>query len=216
MSGERPNLTPSEPWILTHSGRAVRLANPRPEDIYIPDIVHALSQLNRFTGHTQHPWTVAQHSVYCAMVCSPDLRLECLIHDFTEAYLGDVSSPLKSVLGAAYKDLERKHETAIRIALGLPEVSPETKARVKQVDWRAYEVDRELCMPKHDGETPGMPRIDYSPTPASKREKTEWRLLALYTTPQKIREIIMTGLRQELAKVLSAEAFCALGDLKVW
>lgn len=200
MSDKRPQITPTEPWILTHSGRAVRLANPRAEDVHIPDIIHALSRLNRFTGHTDIPWTVLQHSVYCAMVGSPDLRLELLIHDFAEAYLGDVSSPLKSLLGEAYKVLERAHEAAIRQALKLPELSPETRARVKQADRRAYEVDRELCMPEHDGEAPGMVRPDYRPTPASKREKTEWRIVS-YCTPEKLREIAREGLRQELVKL---------------
>lgn len=200
MSDKRPQFTPQEPWILTHSGRAVRLANPRVEDVHLPDIYHALSRINRFTGHTDIPWTVAQHSLYSAIMCSPDLRLECLIHDFVEAYLGDVSSPLKSLLGDAYKILERKHEAVIREALGLPELSPETRARVKQVDWRAYEVDRELCMPEHFGESPGMLQPDYRPTPASKREKTEWRIIS-FLQPNNARAFLAEGLRQELAKV---------------
>lgn len=199
--------TPNEPWILTASGRAVRLANPRPEDVHLPDILLALSRMYRFTGHAE--WTVLQHSLFCAAMCSPHLRLECLMHDFVEAYLGDVSSPLKSLL-PEYKALEVKHERAIREAFCLPEPSPEDRARIKQMDWRAYEIDRELAMPNLDAGSWAMQHnlgVDYQAMPATKRERTEWRVIS-FLDRQKAQIVAEKGFYQ----LLSERSHVAVGS----
>ena len=74
------------------------------ESLNIYDIAHALSNLCRFNGHCGEFYSVAQHSVLVSYHCSNNL--EGLMHDAPEAYLGDVISPLKKVLGELYADLE--------------------------------------------------------------------------------------------------------------
>lgn len=74
------------------------------------DMVHALSQINRFTGHTRKPYSVLQHSDEVAanlrrIGMGPKVQLSGLFHDFHEALIGDVSSPLKQML-PDYKVLE--------------------------------------------------------------------------------------------------------------
>ena len=90
-SGEYVN--PLEPWGFT----------PR-----IDDIAHALAQINRFTGHTAAPYSVAEHSVRVSEACPPGLELAGLLHDAAEAYLGDCASPLKHhpTFGSAYRYAE--------------------------------------------------------------------------------------------------------------
>ena len=83
--------------IETFTGMMFDVVNPRPEDVRIDDIAHALSLLNRFNGHTRLPYSVAEHSVH---VCSDvvgdvELRLAALLHDAAEAYTGDMTRPLK-------------------------------------------------------------------------------------------------------------------------
>lgn len=52
-------------FICTYTGRKFYPLDPRPEDVCIEDIAHALALVNRFGGHTRVPYSVAQHSVLC-------------------------------------------------------------------------------------------------------------------------------------------------------
>lgn len=86
-------------WIQTASGRQFWPLDPRAEDVDINDIAHALSQLCRFTGHTRHFYSVAQHSVLCSQILeAPETQLLALMHDAGEAYLGDIARPWKRFL----------------------------------------------------------------------------------------------------------------------
>lgn len=114
-------------YIETHTGNHVDLAAPRTHTISIIDIAHALSHINRFTGHTPEAYSVAQHSVMASHLVPPHLALEALLHDATEAYLGDVSSPLKAML-PDYQRIEAQLDMVIRLKFGLPaEMSPDVK-----------------------------------------------------------------------------------------
>jgi hypothetical protein len=96
-------------WIQTHSGEPVDLIDPKPDQIHVADIVHALARISRFTGHTKGAtsYTVAQHSVLVhRIVCQASPRdataqLWALLHDAHEAYVGDISTPMKWALGFA-------------------------------------------------------------------------------------------------------------------
>lgn len=108
--------------ILTYTGQAVQLDDPQVESIRIEDIAHALSQINRYTGHTKTPYSVAQHSLLmsCLDICDP---LVALLHDAAEAYIGDVATPLKLMLSAAgitFSELEAKHLAVIGKQLNVP------------------------------------------------------------------------------------------------
>lgn len=126
------------PVIITHSGLRLNLLEPDPASICIEDISHALSNLCRFTGHTTKFYSVAEHSLRASVfICEKlawggegtekipklstdtSLALETLLHDATEAYLGDVSSPLKAQL-PEYRLIERNLDLTIRQKFGLP------------------------------------------------------------------------------------------------
>lgn len=93
-------------WIQTQSGRAFDLIDPRAEDVNVDDIAHALSRINRFSGHTHgEPYSVAHHSMLVADLLAswgapPAIVREGLLHDAGEAYYGDVTSPVKRALDA--------------------------------------------------------------------------------------------------------------------
>jgi uncharacterized protein len=117
-------------WIITYTGLKFYHLNAQPEMVNIQDIAHSLSQLCRWTGHTKHFYSVAQHSVYTSQICPPELALECLMHDSSEAYLGDMNRPLKhfTAAGPAYLEIEEKVEQVIFKKFGLPyPMSPEIK-----------------------------------------------------------------------------------------
>ena len=126
-------------WIQTIGGKAWDLRNPRAEDVDINDIICALFRLNRFTGHTRRDYTVGEHSVRVARLAGgwdgnafarPELALAGLLHDAPEAYLGDLSSPLRSLL-PDYKRIYRAHELVILPALG---ISADLPHEVKHAD----------------------------------------------------------------------------------
>lgn len=87
------------PWLQTHSGRRFPLVDPRPSDIYWPDVVYALAHVYRFGGHAG-AYSVAQHSIVVADQLRPEWRVYGLLHDAHEAYIGDVPTPLKNLLEA--------------------------------------------------------------------------------------------------------------------
>ena len=97
----------------------------------MPDIAHALSMQCRFNGHSQF-YSVAEHSMVVASLVPHQFRLEALLHDAAEAYLGDIVSPLKALL-PDYQALETKVDQAIRAKYCLPsEHTPEVTAADKQ------------------------------------------------------------------------------------
>lgn len=82
-------------WTQTYTGKQFWGMDARPEDISIEDIAHALACVNRYNGHTPVPYSVAQHSVLVSQHCLPEDAFWGLMHDASEAYLGDMISPLK-------------------------------------------------------------------------------------------------------------------------
>lgn len=103
-------------WMQTYTGKAFWPADPRPEEMFIEDIAHALSQQNRYAGHTRVPYSVAEHSVRVSWIVPAPVAFEALLHDATEAYLVDLPRPVKDLdkfpgtlgaqLGREYKQLE--------------------------------------------------------------------------------------------------------------
>lgn len=90
-------------WIQTYSGRRFFPLDPRPADVKIEDIAHALSNKCRFNGHCLTFYSVAEHSVRVATLAmsrhggaeKSTIGLQALLHDAAEAYLPDICSPIK-------------------------------------------------------------------------------------------------------------------------
>jgi hypothetical protein len=124
-------------YIETYSGAYIDLAAPDPADIRLGDIAHALAHACRGAGHTARFFSVAEHSVIVGrrlreVGCSARVQLAGLHHDDPEAYLGDMTSPLKQLL-ASYRPLERRMWHAIRTALDLGDCDITTPA-IKEAD----------------------------------------------------------------------------------
>lgn len=98
----------------TISGVRVDLECLRASDVSIVDIACALSRCCRFAGHVSQFYSVAQHSLLVASLVEPELRFAALLHDASEAYLGDLSRHLKhSVYLEGYRVLEDRVQAAI-------------------------------------------------------------------------------------------------------
>lgn len=112
--------------FTTLSGVRFDLANPQASAINIGDIAGALSLVNRYGGHTTEPLNVAEHSIRVALIAgyvakqagrSPAdcaaVSLMGLLHDAAEAYVGDMISPLKALVGDPYRQVEERVQAAI-------------------------------------------------------------------------------------------------------
>ncbi len=105
---ERTGKWEGKPFILTYTGKQFLYDEVTPDVIDIRDIAHSLSQLCRYTGHTNLFYSVAQHSLLVSekMPGGPAAKLVGLLHDAAEAYTGDLASPLKKWMRNQEKEWE--------------------------------------------------------------------------------------------------------------
>ena len=104
-------------YILTFTGKHFDPVEPDDNLIDAADIAHALSMLTRANGHFPIFYSVAQHSIACALEAkdrgySDTVVLACLLHDASEAYLSDVTRPIKKDL-SYYLDTEERLQNLI-------------------------------------------------------------------------------------------------------
>lgn len=114
--------------IQTSSGKLVPIMNPSPDDIDLEDIVHSLPKQCRFNGHCNAFYSVAEHCVRghdLAMEWyGPDIAREFLLHDATEAYVGDCIRPVKRLI-PFFEEIEQGFWKAISTKFGLPYIHSE-------------------------------------------------------------------------------------------
>lgn len=141
-------------WLQTVTGRRFYVCDPQAEDIAIEDIAHALSMLCRFGGHCRRFYSVGEHSVRVARAIRQfgGSTLDVfggLLHDASEAYLGDVVWPLKRAPELdGYRHIEGAVEHALALKFGLPTKLP---AIVKRFDLVLLATEKRDLMGEHDG-----------------------------------------------------------------
>lgn len=115
---------PDGGWTQTRYGHKISPLAPDLTSIDIRDIAYGLAGQNRFGGHARairgHRYNVAQHSVHVSEQVPPPFALRGLLHDASEAYLGDVPRPLKSLDAfKGYREAEAHLEAVIYQKYGL-------------------------------------------------------------------------------------------------
>ena len=105
--------------IRTFTGLEVDPLHMKMDEIRIEDIAHGLALCNRFAGHSRYPISVAQHSVLVSLLSGPE-QLVGLLHDASEAYLGDVTKWLKEQPEMeAYRAAELELQDKIYVVFGI-------------------------------------------------------------------------------------------------
>ena len=137
-------MTPS---ILLTTGVHFNFLTPEESAFCIMDVASGLANTCRFAGHTGYFYSVAQHSVLVSHLVPAEHALYGLMHDAHEAFIGDMTSPLKSLL-PDYQALEKKIEKVVLAKFGLSGPKP---AEVKQADLIALATEKRDLMP-HDAE----------------------------------------------------------------
>jgi 5'-deoxynucleotidase YfbR-like HD superfamily hydrolase len=130
-------------WQRMLSGRRLDLLDPTPMDVEIEDIAHGLAFVARWNGQTRGDWpySVAEHSLLVEEIFgatadpAPRWRLAALLHDAPEYVIGDMISPVKTVLGEGYGALDARLAQAVHLRFGLPATLPrEVKTAIKRAD----------------------------------------------------------------------------------
>jgi uncharacterized protein len=110
----------------TFTGKRIDPFHMSPDDVCIEDIAHHLSQVNRYNGATEYPYSVGQHSLLVADIlllggASPRVELAGMLHDGSEAYINDVTTPVKyNAMSEAYRELEWGLQRLIEAVFDLP------------------------------------------------------------------------------------------------
>ncbi len=170
-------------YILTYSGVYIDPLNMQPGDVRIEDIAHSLAMMVRANGHCKSFYSVAQHSVNCALEAQSRglpsrVRLGCLLQDAAEAYIADIPRPVKKRI-EGFARIEERVSDAVFAAYGLQDFSQPERDFVAEIDdallYGEFEALMDVCI------SPSRPYFamahDYSQKPI---EDVEHHFLALF------------------------------------
>lgn len=143
-------------WMLTATAGVVDLRFIRDEPVDILDIAHHLSQIVRFNGAACRPYSVAEHSLLVSSILersgmNREVQLAGLLHDAHEAYIGDITQPLKEALSefgdSVFRNIDLAAAKHVRRHLGVWGLFVAHNAHIKQADLKALSTERTHLMP---------------------------------------------------------------------
>ena len=153
-------------WFVSRSGIVWDVARPTVEMIHWPDVAESLAKQCRWNGHCKDFYSVAQHCVMVAKLMPSRLGLEGLLHDAHEAFLGDITRPVKVVLGDALKRIERRLDETIYSAAGIGVPRAAARWNIKDADMVALATERRDIMAQPPAEVNFIPvEHEYRPHP---------------------------------------------------
>lgn len=128
----------SKEHIKTYSGIYFNPLQIKTEHIAIEDIAHSLSLQCRGGGHIRRFFSVGQHSINCAREAfhrgySHRVQLACLLHDASEAYLSDITRPVKRQL-KEYMEIEEVVQGTVWEAHFQEPLNGEEREQVQEID----------------------------------------------------------------------------------
>jgi hypothetical protein len=152
---------PDKAVICTFNEVMIDGLDPNPDHILIEDIAHSLAHMCRWNGHTKRFYSVAEHSVFCAAITDPEHKLAALMHDASEAYLADISSPVKPHL-QNYKKIEAHLMSVIAKKFGFqyPFSAPvlDVDAYLLRLEWHSYILKKSDMAPQVN---PSLPVFEW-------------------------------------------------------
>lgn len=139
-------------YITTVTGKHFDPVSPKDELIDVFDIAHSLSLLCRANGHFRSFYSVAQHSLACAYEAEarglvPETVLGCLLHDASEAYLSDVTRPVKKELPYYLEAEARLQDMIWEHFIGRP-LTEEEKKQIFAIDDMMLSLEFHQLMPE--------------------------------------------------------------------
>jgi hypothetical protein len=177
-------------WMLTRTGRRFHLAAPLPSMVCIEDVAWHLSLINRFTGATVRPYSVAEHCLLVVEILERAVSgidalclRAALVHDAPEAYTNDLSSPMKRVVGPAWHQAERRIASAVHAHFGTAAAIERHAVAIHHADMVALATERRDLMPADPAPWPcldGVEPVDWIDlNDRDGMDWTDWRLAYL-------------------------------------
>ena len=139
-------MTQTKSSISVVGGNFFNLLQPEESEYDIDLVATALSNLCRYTGHVTRFYSVAEHSVLVSQIVPQKYALEGLLHDASEAFVGDVSSPLKKLL-PEYQRIENNIQEDVAKRFNLHYPFPE---EIHKADKQLYWSERKTIAPSVD------------------------------------------------------------------
>lgn len=168
-------------YITTYSKVHMSPSAPGAEDIQVEDIAHALSMMVRANGHFPKFYSVGQHCIHCceeayARGYTGRVQLACLLHDASEAYLADITRPVKEHL-PEYRNIEKRLQDII-FHKYLGDLTEEETRLWRQLDdlLLYYEFDYFMGekLMKCPGILKGRPVFDTEPFQTTEKKYLDW------------------------------------------
>ena len=131
------------PRIMLQSGAWFDFLDPESSEFKIEDIAAGLSNTCRYAGQCSAFFSVAEHSLLVSEVAN-DHEYAALMHDAAEAFVGDITRPLKQLL-PDFKQIEARVEKAIFDRFGVERPIPK---EVKAADLRVLAAEQAQIMPR--------------------------------------------------------------------
>lgn len=171
--------------VFTYSGQSLDILNLRPEQVHLYDIAHSLANQCRYNGATEVFYSVAEHSVHISRHLPYRHALTGLLHDAAEAYVGDLSVPLKKLL-PTFERYERDVWRVIAERYELPTTLPEEVVRAdQQIVANEMRVLLRECEPlpaPYDQPLPDLRIEGWTPEEAEREFILQFKLLTRYRT----------------------------------
>lgn len=150
-------------YIHLLSGQEIDITSLKYSDIHLEDIKRSLFNICRFNGHSSCHYSVGEHSVNCFRAAVGDSDFYNYVgrdfpifegdkeflravfaHDFSEAYCGDIITPIKKYLGKKFTRLEDKIHLALSKRFNID--FAKYKIAVKSID--SHVLNKELSLYK--------------------------------------------------------------------
>lgn len=144
--------------LALSSGGLLSILDPRPDQIRLADLATGLSNTCRYGGQlkrglflsvAEHSCLMTQKAVDSGAARSMEDAMKVLLHDASEAYIGDLPTPLKRLL-PDFGRIEKRLQSCIEAAAGLQDEHVRiSSAAIKTLDTRIRldEIDRAINDP---------------------------------------------------------------------
>lgn len=136
-------------WMQTGSNQELDFGAEQWIVLPVEMIARALSNICRYNGHCSRYYSVAEHSILISRMVPEALALAALLHDASEAYVGDMPTGLKRFMGLNFKDIEHKATQAVSRGYGIPMEQLESPV-IKGFDKRILGDEAKVLMPPHE------------------------------------------------------------------
>ena len=159
---------------VTMSNDGIYFPEMTPDQVRLKEVAHCSSKICRYNGFVRIFYSVAEHQLLCKELAEmeapnwKELHRHALLHDAAEAYIGDISTPLKKLL-PDYRKIEEHVEECVRVKFDLRNWSDWIWLEVKRIDKQAFFIEGTHILYGQYPDLPEIPEEIYEACPTARR-----------------------------------------------